>query len=472
MTISKHTHARCEETIARLEAENASLRQRLDEMERRLALNSQNSGKPPSSDGLKKPPSEARTRSLRRKSGRNAGGQTGHPGRTLHQRSDPDATWVHAPSTCNACGSPLSDGVGRPVVRQVFDLPTPQPLQVTEHRAYAGRCRRCGTTTPATFPQGVTAPVQYGPRLRATAVYLHQAHFLPEARLSQVLADLFQAKVAPATLAAMSRRSAKRLWGFVERLREVSVSRAGVKHLDETGLRMGGRTAWLHVVCTPWLAWYRVEPQRGHLPSGLSGCVIHDHWQPYFTLAGVVHGLCNAHHLRELQALMDIEKEAWAAQMQHLLYRAWRLARRARQRGVVVAASLASRIEQRYDAILTEALSFHEGRVPLPSARPGQRGRKKRRIGHNLALRLRDRKLSVLRFQRDPTVPFTNNEAERDLRMMKLRQKVSGGFRSERGASDFAVLRSVLTTARKQGWDLLATLMTPCDDLAAALRYA
>ena len=164
MTISKHTHARCEETIARLEAENASLRQRLDEMERRLALNSQNSGKPPSSDGLKKPPSEARTRSLRRKSGRNAGGQTGHPGRTLHQRSDPDATRVHAPSTCNACGSPLSDGVGRPVVRQVFDLPTPQPLQVTEHRAYAGRCRRCGTTTPATFPQGVTAPVQYGPR--------------------------------------------------------------------------------------------------------------------------------------------------------------------------------------------------------------------------------------------------------------------------------------------------------------------
>lgn len=133
---------------------------------------------------------------------------------------------------------------------------------------------------------------------------------------------------------------------------------------------------------------------------------------------------------------------------------------------------MASRIEQRYDAILTEALSFHEGRVPLPSARPGQRGRKKRRIGHNLALRLRDRKLSVLRFQRDPTVPFTNNEAERDLRMMKLRQKVSGGFRSERGASDFAVLRSVLTTARKQGWDLLATLMTPCDDLAAALRYA
>ena len=241
MTISKHTHARCEETIARLEAENASLRQRLDEMERRLALNSQNSGKPPSSDGLKKPPSEARTRSLRRKSGRNAGGQTGHPGRTLHQRSDPDATRVHAPSTCNACGSPLSDGVGRPVVRQVFDLPTPQPLQVTEHRAYAGRCRRCGTTTPATFPQGVTAPVQYGPR---------------------------------------------------------------------------------------------------HCP------------------------------------------------------------------------------------------------------------------------------------QRDPTVPFTNNEAERDLRMMKLRQKVSGGFRSERGASDFAVLRSVLTTARKQGWDLLATLMTTCDDLAAALRYA
>ena len=231
-----------------------------------------------------------------------------------------------------------------------------------------------------------------------------------------------------------------------------------VKHLDETGLRIAARTRWLHALCTPFLTVLRIGAGRGDVEKDLEGILIHDDYAAYFTLKGVRHGACNAHHLRELQALIDIEKEDWAKSMHRLLERAHRATRFARENGRDVPASLVARLPRAWARILDHAIAFHEAQPPL---RTGKRGRKKRRIGHNLALRLRKHKEGCLRFLTDPRTPFTNNEAERDLRMAKLRQKISGGFRSERGAYNFARMRAVIATARKQGWNVLQTLVHP-----------
>ncbi len=343
--------------------------------------------------------------------------------------------------------------------RQVFDLPEPQPLAATEHRAHICLCGHCGETTRVAFPLEVKAPVQYGPRIDSVATYLQHAHFLPEDRPAQVMADLFNAPLVAATLATMSRKASERLKGVASHVQDLIDGQVHVKHLDETGLRIGGRTQWLHVACTPLLAFYRVSAKRGNLLSGLTGCIVHDHWKPCFTLDGVTHALCDAHHLPELQASVEIEKEHRADQMQGLLRRAHHVTQAARDNGVAPSVPLAGLIKRRSDRIITAALDFHEAHPPLAPPKSARRGRKKRRTGHNLALPLRDHKEGTRRFPADPNVPFTNNEAERDPWMMKLRQKISGGFRSEQGAEDFATLRSVITTARKQRWNIIETLM-------------
>src|SRR3954452_13198244 len=453
---------------ALLRAENAALLGRLAELERCLGLNSRNSGKPPSSDGLKKPP---RVSSLREPSGRKTGGQTGHPGETLRRTETPDATINHYPKACAACGEPLTEAmaIGH-VARQVFDLPEPKPLIVTEHRAHGCRCAACGAQTRAAFPDGVSAPVQYGQRIGAFVLYLLHYQLLPEKRLAMLMADLFGVTLVAATIARISRDCATRFAGAVRDL----VAAAAIKHLDETGFRIDGRTQWLHIASTLRLTFYRVSPKRGSLAANVTGIIVHDHWKPYYTMTGVRHALCNAHHLRELKALVEIEKEDWARRMQRLLRRACYATNLARNRGVPLKPSLITRIERCYDAILAEGLAFHAAQPALVSAAVAaqHRGRPARRVGHNLLLRLSARKQDVLRFLTDPQVPFTNNLVERDGRMMKLRQKISGGFRSEAGAEDFAVIRSLLSTARKQGWDLLQTLTSDPRHLIARLRLA
>ena len=357
--------------------------------------------------------------------------------------------------------------------RQVFDLPEPKPLLVTEHRAHRCRCASCGEQTQAAFPEGVTAPVRYGGRIAARVLYLLHYQLLPEKRLAALMADLFSVRLASATLARISRDAARRFHGFANIVRD-QVAGAPVKHLDETGFRIGGKTQWLHVVCTVFLTFYRVSAKRGSLPANVAGIAVHDHWKPYCTLAGVTHALCNAHHLRELQALIDIEKEEWAGKMRRLLRRACHAANLARERGLALNPRLTALFERRYDAILTEGFAYHETQSPLISAAAQikRRGRAPRRTGHNLLSRLRNRKPDVLRFLTDPNVPFTSNLAERDGRMMKLRQKISGGFRSAGGAEDFAVIRTLISTARKQGWKLLTTLTADPRKLIDELRTA
>ena len=452
---------------ARHAAEMATLQARIAELERRLGLNSSNSGKPPSSDGLKKPP---RTSSLREASGKQTGGQKGHPGETLRRSESPDTTIDHYPQTCTGCGEPLVAATATSyVARQVFDLPPPQPLVVTEHRAHGCLCAACGQETRAAFPPGVTAPVQYGERIGAFVLYLLHYQLLPEKRLATLMADLFGVPLVTATIARISQDCAQRLQGFVEAVRD-HVAAAPVKHMDETGFRITAKTQWLHVASTLWLTFYRVAAKRGDLLPKVTGIIVHDHWKPYYTMKGVLHALCNAHHLRELKALVEIEKEDWAGKMQRLLRLACHLTNLARERGVPLKPGLIALIERRYDAIVAQGLAFHEVQPALTKTR--RRGRPPRRVGHNLLLRLSTRRQDVLRFLVDPTVPFTNNLAERDGRMMKLRQKISGGFRSIDGAKDFAIIRSVLSTARKQGWNLLQTLTADPEHLINTLRVA
>lgn len=454
-------------------AQIAALVARVAELERRLGLNSTNSGKPPSSDGLKKP---ARVSSLRESSGKKPGGQKGHEGETLWQSAEPDAIVDHFPTNCSACGGALTPGTAlNHATRQVHDLPAPRPLVVTEHRAHVCRCAGCGARTRGAFPEGVNAPVQFGARIAAFAIYLLHQQLLPQKRLVALMSDLFGVRIAAATIEGMSRACATRLKGFSETVRGL-VAEAPVKHMDETGLRIGGKTQWLHVACTVLLTLYRTCAKRGSLLAGVAGIVVHDHWKPYYTMTGVLHALCNAHHLRELKALVEIEKEDWARQMQRLLRLACHATNLARERGVPLKPGLVACIERRYDAIVAAGLAFHERQPPLARAvarRGGKtRGRAPRRTGHNLLLRFLTRRNDTLRFLRDPAVPFSNNEAERDVRMMKLRMKISGGFRSQEGAADFATIRGFLSTARKQGWNIIEALNRDPADLAKRLRPA
>jgi transposase len=459
--------------IAAQAAEILALKAHIAELERRLGLNSSNSGKPPSRDGLKKPP---RVRSLREPSDKPSGGQKGHKGETLRQVTKPDRIVDHYPPSCTTCRLAVAPTTSTShSARQVFDLPEPASLVVTEHRVHDCLCFSCGARTRASFPNGVNAPVQYGPRIAAFVIYLLHYQLLPEDRLAELMADLFGVKLAASTIARMSRTCAARLQEFVAAVRDL-VAGAPVKHMDETGFRVGGKTQWLHVASTVWLTFYRVCAKRGSLLANVVGIVVHDHWKPYYTMPGVLHALCNAHHLRELKALIDIEKEDWARKMQGLLRRACHLANLARERDITIKPRLAERLERRYDAILAEGLAFHEAQSPLAptTVKEGRqrRGRKPCRTGHNLLLRLATRKQDTLRFLNDPAVPFTNNQAERDGRMMKVKQKISGGFRCLDGATDFANIRSFISTAKKQGWNVIQAIAQDPQILINSLRLA
>ena len=455
--------------VAALEAENAALKARLAELERRLGLNSSNSGKPPSSDGLTKP---ARARSLRDRSGKKPGGQKGHKGETLRQVAEPDVVVNHYPSACSGCGAGLD--------------------QDTSVGHAPGRCSICPTRGPSSSPSIVrtiaAAPIaarKRGRRFRkastrravrpADRCVCTLSLALPvvaRERLVELMADLLGVTLAASTIARISRDFARRFQGFANVVRD-HIAAAPVKHMDESGFRIGGKTRWLHVACMALLTFYHVRTKRGSLLANVAGIVVHDHWKPYYTMPGVLHALCNAHHVRELKALVEIEKEEWARKMQRLLRRACHAANLARERGGPPKPSLIALIERRYDAVVAEGLAFHTAQAPLARSVTGgrkPRGRAPRRTGHNLLLRLAARKQDTLRFLHDPAVPFTNNQAERDGRMMKLRQKISGGFRSIEGAMDFALIRSFLSTAKKQGWAIIDALTGDPTSLANSLR--
>jgi transposase len=453
--------------IASLQRELEALRAENAELRRRLGLDSSTSSKPPSSDGLRKKPV-----SLREPSGRASGGQKGHKGETLRQIAEPDRIVTHEASACRHCGCRLSLAMAAGVERrQVFDLPE-RLLDVTEHRGlvYAG----CGGRTRAAFPAEAGGPARYGQRVRAVAVYLHAQQLIPEDRTAETLADLFGAPgLCPASVAEWTRRRAEALAPVVERIAAL-VHAGRVRRLDETGLRIGGKIQWLHTAATPTLTLYRACDKRGAMPEGLEGgVVVHDGFKPYRRLDSAAqppaHALCNAHHRRELKALIEFDGEPWAAKMRDCLRDACRAVGEARARGetALVPAALET-FHARYWEALREGLAWHRSLPRLEKAGPAS-GRTKRRDGDNLLLRLHRFKDDALRFLVDFEVPFTNNLAEQALRMMKVKMKISGGFRTEEGAQAFAALRSVVATARKQRQNILQTLAADPQAIANAI---
>lgn len=261
------------------------------------------------------------------------------------------------------------------------------------------------------------------------------------------------ATIATATLTGFSEKVYGQLADFEQETLS-QIKAAQVKHLDETGFRIGGKTQWLHVASTDTLTYYHTSPKRKALLGGLAHTVVHDHWKAYYQLKGVRHSLCNQHHLRELNALIEYDKEAWAKKMHRFL----RFAHRYRQGygEELIPGDKLNRLLTYYDEMIEEGLGYHED-LPVFSATAG-RGRKARRTGHDLLLRLRDYKADVLRFLTNSAVPFTNNQAEQDIRMMKCKQKISGGFRTEQGAKIFVRIRGFLSTARKQGWNIFESI--------------
>src|SRR5271168_5152878 len=454
--------------IASLRAEITALQAEVAELRRRLNLDSSNSSKPPSSDGLKKKPRIAG--SLRGRSGKPSGGQTGHEGGTLRQVANPDAVVRHEACACRHCGSSLdaksATGIER---RQVFDIPE-RPLVVTEHQATIYRCTHCRGETKAAFPEGVISSTQYGERIRAAAIYLNVQQLIPEDRVAQALNDLFGApQLCPASVVAWVGKKDQELQPVYELIGE-KVAGAKVRHLDETGYRIAGKLHWLHTTSSLAFTFYRAGEKRGAIPQCLNGgVVVHDHFLPYRRMDKVEHAFCNAHILRELQALIEFDGEAWAELMRNMLLEANVAVNKAREaRATALPPAQVEGFLERYWAAVRLGLAFHRELPKCESTAKG-RGRPKQRPGHNLLERLKTFKTETLRFLTDFDVPFTNNLAEQDLRMMKVKMKISGSFRTLEGAQTFASLRSVVSTARKHGCNILQILTAAPSQIMPAL---
>jgi len=457
-----------EELLASKERRIAELEALVAELLRRVGLDSTNSSKPPSSDGLKKKPRAPR--SLRGKSGKTSGGQEGHAGDTLRQVANSDFVIPHEACVCAHCCSPLDARSAIGVeTRQVFDLPE-RLLLVTEHRASTYRCARCRRVTRAAFPQGVVSPAQYGERFRAAAVYMNVQQMIPEDRTAQALSDIFGAPlVCPASVVAWVAKKAEELTPVYERIGERVVTEK-VRCLDETGYRIGGKLHWLHTTSSSCFTFYRAGEKRGDIPRNLKdGVIVHDHFKPYNGLLEVYHAFCNAHILRELEALIEFDGEAWAESMRAVLREANAAVRAARDAGKrALPPEDVKAFVERYWAAVRMGLAHHRGLPKLQTTAKG-RGRPKQRAGHNLLDRLKKFKTETLRFLTDFDVPFTNNLAEQDLRMMKVKMKISGCFRTLEGARIFALLRSVVSTARKQRYNILQVLTATPERLMQSL---
>jgi len=427
---------------------------RLRALEARLAQNSVNSHRPPSSDGYAKPD----PKSLRAKSGRSSGGQNGHPGSTLPPAGKPDRIVVHRLKRCPCgCGASLRH---RPLLRhearQVFDLP-PQKLIVTEHRVEVKLCPNSGREVSAAFPVGVNAPTQYGPRFNAWLVYLRGQQLIPLERISQMCADLFGRPVSEATVQTAVAAAYDALAGFEAAVAGL-ITQAPIAHADETVLRVAGKLHWLHVVSTKTLTWYGVHRKRGGeaiqhfaLLPRFAGRLIHDCLSAYFDLK-CLHGLCNAHLLRELTFLHEVLHQKWAKPMLDLLMRMHRAVAAHQARAGPSALRQQTAWTRKYRA--ARRAGFAENPLPEPPPGPRPRGRPKHTKAQNLLLRLQHHECSVLAFLYDPRVPFTNNQGEQDIRMVKVQQKISGAFRTLHGARTFARIRAYLSTVRKNQRDV------------------
>lgn len=426
----------------------------IQELRDQLAKNSRNSSKPPSSDGLKKP----RTRSLRKRTGRQSGGQPGHEGHTLEMVEKPDHLEPHRVLACPACDTDLErvEPAGYEK-RQVFDIP-PVRLEVTEHQAEIKECPGCGHQVKGHFPADVRRPVQYGPRFKAQASYLNTYQLLPWARSCELLGDFYGHTPAQALVLEANSDMVEQIEPTLETIKDHIIA-AAVAHFDESGLRVEGRSNWLHVASTENLTYYAVHPRRGQVGMQAAGILpefqgraVHDHWKSYLTFQNCQHAFCNAHHLRELQFVLEQYEQAWAEEMAQLLLDIQAEVQTAQPDLMSLPPDRLAHFEQQYDQLIQQGLQANPPPIVPP---PKKRGPKKQSVPKNLLDRLQQHKPEVLAFMYDFRVPFDNNLAERDVRMIKVKQKVSGTFRTRTGAETFCAIRSYISTVRKHGCNVI-----------------
>lgn len=439
--------------LSSLSEQVSALESRLKTLEDELAKDSHNSSKPPSGDGMQK-----RTKSLRQQSQNPVGGQKGHKGHTLKRVANPHETKILPTPTQCRCGQCLNEtAVKNYEARQVFDIP-PMQIEVTEYKAELKICPQCNRPVKAKFPEHVTQPVQYGPRLRAQIVYLMNQHLLPYERTAEIIEDFYQHRISTSTFYRINKACFEMLHSPVKSIKE-NILGSAVVHFDETGSRVGTHQKhWLHTASTSTHTFYYIHEKRGSdaidamgiLPV-FSGTAVHDHFKPYLKYP-CKHAACNAHHLRELIFLVEQDKQKWAEKMIQLLLQIKKVTEQTKNNGQPeLLKSQIEDFEKNYFEILEQGFKENPDYDP-------RRKRKKRTAAQNLLVRLRDFNDKTLAFMYDLNVPFDNNLAERDIRMMKLHQKISGCFRAKHGAEFFCRIRSFLSTARKQGYNRLDIL--------------
>ena len=438
----------------------AVLAERIQKLEDQIAKNSRNSGKPPSSDGFDKPA----PRSLRKRSRKRSGGQQGHVGYKLEMVTKPDHIKKHKVTQCSHCQKSLKrQKIERIEKRQVFDLPKVQ-MEVTEHQAQVKRCTCCGKETRAEFPKEVKQAVQYGTEAKSQMTYLNHEQHIPLKRTCDVFEEFYGHRPAEGTIYAAGTEAAEFVKPVMEAIKEHLTLLEEVIGNDETGMRIGGKLYWLQTTGTTFLTHYAYHQKRGKIAMDainillrFKGRVVHDDLPSYFQY-GFQHALCNAHHLRVLLFLQERYPQKWIEPLITLLLKIKKKVEMAQRKHQTELRERQQTIYfAQYEKLIHQGLRAN----PPPNAtsrKPGQRGRLKQSPARNLLLRLKEHKAAVLAFMTDFKVPFDNNQSERDLRMMKVKQKVSGCFRSEDGAGIFCHIRGYLSTARKNGQMALAAL--------------
>lgn len=439
----------------------------LKELQARVEQNSCNSHKPPSSDGYSKPQPKKRTESLRESGDKPNGGQPGHEGHTLEQSASPDHSETHPVEKCEQCGQALHDVEASAYEeRQVFDIPAMR-IEVTAHRAEIKICPGCGAENRGEFPPGVMQPVQYGSGVKTWASYFPNQHYVSVERTAQIFEDLVEHRVSEATIL----KAGEELSGHVEPAEQAvkeQLRQAELINTDESGMRVKGKLHWLHVASNEKLTDYQIHAKRGQeamdeaaiLPT-FTGVMVHDHWKPYFRYEDCSHALCNIHHLRELKFIEKQYEQAWAADMTALLLEIKAVVEETAKEATCLPSEQINEFERRYALIVNKGYEINPRPPPQENAdKPKKRGRPKQTPPLNLLDRLSDFKPEVLAFMYNFRVPFGNNQAEQDVRMLKVKQKVSGSFRTIEGAGRFARIRGYISTARKNAVNAFDAIKT------------